>query len=149
MRRDMVPQVVLDKLELLPLQPGCYLFRDAKGAAIYIGKAKNLRHRVRSYFQEGSSDTRAMLPLLRRTLADLDTIVVGSEKEAAILENNLIKEHRPRFNVKLRDDKDFLSLRMDLRAPWPWLEVVRRPQPDGARYFGRTPRRRRRAGPCT
>jgi excinuclease ABC subunit C len=139
MRGDMVPQVVLDKLALLPLQPGCYLFRDAKGAAIYIGKAKNLRYRVRSYFQEGSSDTRAMLPLLRRALADLDTIVVGSEKEAAILENNLIKEHRPRFNVKLRDDKDFLSLRMDLRAPWPWLEVVRRPQPDGARYFGPYP----------
>jgi excinuclease ABC subunit C len=135
----MIPQVVLDKLESLSTQPGCYLFRDAKGTILYIGKAKNLRHRVRSYFQEGSSDGRAMLPLLRRTIADLDTVVVASEKEAAILENNLIKEHHPRFNVKLRDDKDFLSLRLDLRAPWPWLEVVRRPVPDGARYFGPHP----------
>jgi excinuclease ABC subunit C len=135
----MIPQVVLDKLGSLPTQPGCYLFRDPKGTILYIGKAKNLRHRVRSYFQEGSSDGRAMLPLLRRTVADLDTVVVGSEKEAAILENNLIKEHHPRFNIKLRDDKDFLSLRLDLRAPWPWLEVVRRPVPDGARYFGPYP----------
>lgn len=135
----MIPQVVLDKLALLPTQPGCYLFRDARGTPLYIGKAKNLRNRVRSYFQEGSSDARPMLPLLRRTIVDLDTVVVATEKEAAILENNLIKEHHPRFNVKLRDDKDFLSLRLDLKAPWPWLEVVRRPQPDGARYFGPHP----------
>jgi len=135
----MVPPLVLDKLESLPVQPGCYIFRDDKAAVLYIGKAKSLRSRVRSYFQEGSSDTRPFLPLLRRTVADLETVVVASEKEAAILENNLIKEHKPRFNVKLRDDKDFLSLRLDLKEPWPHLDVVRRPQPDGARYFGPYP----------
>lgn len=135
----MVAQAVLDKLESLPVQPGCYIFRDDKGATLYIGKAKSLRSRVRSYFQEGSSDTRAFLPLLRRTVADLETVVVGSEKEAAILENRLIKEAKPRFNVKLRDDKEFLSLRLDLRDRWPRLDVMRKPQPDGARYFGPYP----------
>ncbi|RYE93941.1 MAG: excinuclease ABC subunit UvrC, partial [Myxococcales bacterium] len=135
----MVAQAVLDKLESLPVQPGCYIFRDDKGATLYIGKAKSLRSRVRSYFQEGSSDTRAFLPLLRRTVADLETVVVGTEKEAAILENRLIKEAKPRFNVKLRDDKEFLSLRLDLRDRWPRLDVMRKPQPDGARYFGPYP----------
>ncbi len=135
----MVAQAVLDKLESLPVQSGCYIFRDDKGGTLYIGKAKNLRSRVRSYFQEGSSDTRAFLPLLRRTVADLETVVVGSEKEAAILENRLIKEQKPRFNVKLRDDKEFLSLRLDLRDRWPKLDVMRKPQPDGAKYFGPYP----------
>lgn len=135
----MVAQLVLDKLEGLPVQPGCYIFRDDKRAVLYIGKAKSLRSRVRSYFQEGSSDTRPFLPLLRRTVADLETVVVASEKEAAILENSLIKEHKPRFNVKLRDDKEFLSLRLDPKQAWPRLDVVRRPQPDGARYFGPYP----------
>ncbi|MBN1611366.1 MAG: excinuclease ABC subunit UvrC [Polyangiaceae bacterium] len=132
----MSSDTVQDKLESLPPQPGCYLFRDNEGKVLYVGKAKSLRARVRSYFQQGSSDERAFIPLLRRSLADLETIVTGSEKEAAILENSLIKEHRPRYNVKLRDDKDYLSLRLDLSHPWPRLELVRRPTSDGARYFG-------------
>jgi excinuclease ABC subunit C len=135
----MLPHVVVDKLDALPAQPGCYLFRGAEGEILYIGKAKSLRSRVRSYFQEGSSDTRAFLPILRRLLVDLDTLVVSSEKEAAILENSLIKQHRPRFNIKLRDDKEFLSLRLDPRVAWPRLDVVRKPAPDGARYFGPYP----------
>lgn len=133
---DGLPAQVLEKLALLPPGPGCYVFRDRKGDALYVGKAKSLRSRVRSYFQEGSSDTRAFLPLLRSKVADFETIVTGTEKEAAILENSLIKERKPRFNVKLRDDKEFLTLRLTLSHEWPRLELVRRPTSDGERYFG-------------
>ena len=124
------------KLKLLPASPGCYLFSDKKGAVLYVGKAKSLRSRVRSYFQEGGSDSRYFIPLLRRIIRDLETVVTATEKEAAVLENELIKKHKPRFNVKLRDDKDFLCLRLDPTKSWPRLETVRRPSPDGARYFG-------------
>ena len=132
----MATEDLLPNLESLPNEPGCYVFRDSKGVALYVGKAKSLRSRVRSYFQEGASDTRAFLPLLRRHVADLETIVTRSEKEAAILENNLIKESKPRYNVKLRDDKEYLSVRLSSEHEWPRLELVRRPKPDGARYFG-------------
>ncbi len=135
----MLPDAVLQKLEGLPPQPGVYLFKDKKGAVVYVGKAKSLRSRVRSYFQESQGDQRAFIPILQRTIGDLETIVTANEKEATILENNLIKEHRPRYNVKLRDDKDFITLRLGRLGagePWPRLQVVRRPTPDGARYFG-------------
>ncbi|HEY3815608.1 MAG TPA: excinuclease ABC subunit UvrC [Polyangiaceae bacterium] len=135
----MLPDAVLQKLEGLPPQSGVYLFKDKKGAVVYVGKAKSLRSRVRSYFQESQGDQRAFIPILQRTIGDLETIVTANEKEATILENNLIKEHRPRYNVKLRDDKDFITLRLGRLGagePWPRLEVVRRPTPDGARYFG-------------
>jgi excinuclease ABC subunit C len=124
------------KLENLPVSPGVYLFRGKGGEMLYVGKARNLRSRVRSYFQDGRSDTRAFVALLSGQLIDIETLVVGSEKEAALLENTLIKEHQPRYNVKLRDDKEYLSLRLDPKAAWPRLEVVRRPKPDGALYFG-------------
>jgi excinuclease ABC subunit C len=136
MDREDLPAIVVEKLDALPVQSGVYLFKDKKGAVLYVGKAKSLRARVRSYFQEGSSDNRIFIPLLLRYLGDLDTIVTANEKEALILENNLIKEHRPRYNVKLRDDKDYLSLRLVPKDEWPRLDVVRRPQADGARYFG-------------
>src|SRR5579863_3329109 len=137
----MIPESVLQKLEGLPAQPGVYLFKDKKGAVVYVGKAKSLRSRVRSYFQDSQGDDRAFIPILQRTIGDLETIVTANEKEATILENNLIKEHRPRFNVKLRDDKDFITLRLGQPPPqspvdersvasWPRLEVVRRPTPD-------------------
>jgi len=113
-----------------------YLFKDAAGEVLYIGKAASLRSRVRSYFQARTSDERSFVALVDRTVTDVETIVTGSEKEATILENNLVKERRPRWNVKLRDDKDFLCLRVDEAHEWPWVEVVRRPKPDGARYFG-------------
>ena len=135
----MLPEVVTEKLDALPASPGVYLFKDKKGNVVYVGKAKSLRSRVRSYFQDGSSDNRYFIPILQRTIGDFDTIVTGSEKEAAILENNLIKEHLPRYNIKLRDDKDYISLRLDTKEEWPRLWVVRRPTADPAgriRYFG-------------
>ncbi|HXN30484.1 MAG TPA: excinuclease ABC subunit UvrC [Polyangiaceae bacterium] len=136
----MLPDAVVQKVDALPAQSGVYLFKDKKGTVVYVGKAKSLRARVRSYFQDSSGDARAFIPILQRTIGDLETIVTANEKEATILENNLVKEHRPRFNVKLRDDKDFITLRLGSRgsagAEWPRLEVVRRPTPDGARHFG-------------
>jgi excinuclease ABC subunit C len=124
------------KLTLLPVQPGCYLFMDRHGAVLYVGKAKSLRSRVRSYFQDGTSDNRAFIPFLRKHAQDLETIVTATEKEAAILENSLIKERKPRYNFKLRDDKEFLSLRLSLEHAYPRLELVRKPKKDGASYFG-------------
>jgi excinuclease ABC subunit C len=136
------PEIVNDKLEGLPTSPGVYLFKDRKGAVVYVGKAKSLRSRVRSYFQAGSSDSRYFIPILQRTIGDIETVITGSEKEAAILENNLIKEHRPRYNVKLRDDKEYISLKLDPKEAWPRLWVVRRPSHqtgETARYFGPYP----------
>jgi excinuclease ABC subunit C len=133
---DTLPDVIRDKLDALPARPGCYLFRDSQGDVLYVGKAKSLRARVRSYFQEGGTDTRAFIPFLKKSASDLETVVTATEKEAAILENSLIKEHHPRYNVKLRDDKEFLTLRLTLAHAWPRLELVRRPSTDDARYFG-------------
>src|SRR5690606_10749501 len=135
LHRAMLPPLVEEKLSSLPAQPGCYLFIDKEERVLYVGKAKSLRSRVRSYFLAGGSDNRAFIPSLPRLIGDLTTIVTETEKEAVILENNLIKEHRPRLNIKLRDDKEYLSLRLNKKAEWPRLELVRRPGPDGARYF--------------
>jgi excinuclease ABC subunit C len=123
-------------LDRLPSEPGVYLMKDRRGKMLYIGKAANLRNRVRQYFQPASGDTRDFVPLLEGVVADIDTMVTSNEKEALLLENTLIKRHQPRFNVKLTDDKNFLSLRLDPRAEWPRLEVVRRMADDGAWYFG-------------
>ncbi len=131
-----LPDIVLSKLEALPASPGVYVFLDRKGNVLYVGKARSLRSRVRSYFAKGSSDTRFFIERLDREMGDLETFVVANEKEAALLENALIKERKPRYNFKLRDDKDFLSLRLDPRDAWPKLSVLRRPKPDGAWYFG-------------
>jgi len=109
--------------------------KDADGAVIYVGKAVNLRNRVRSYFTR-TTDSRAFIPLLDELVGDLDTVLVGNEKEALLLENELIKKHKPRFNVQLRDDKNFICLRLATNQPYPRLEVVRRFKKDGARYFG-------------
>ncbi|MGF1469860.1 MAG: excinuclease ABC subunit UvrC [Sandaracinaceae bacterium] len=124
------------KLDALPQAPGVYVFRDGAGDVLYVGKARNLRSRVRSYFNPGTTDGRLFVATLERDLGDLETFVVGNAKEAALLENELIKDHQPRHNVKLRDDKDFLSLKLDPTEGWPRLRVVRRPKADGARYFG-------------
>jgi excinuclease ABC subunit C len=128
--------ILEDKLDALPNQPGVYLMKDRAGRIIYVGKAVNLRNRVRSYFNRGSSDSRAFVQLLDRVLGDLETVVVRTEKEALLLENELIKKHRPRFNVQLRDDKQYLCLRLDTSHQYPRLETVRRTRRDGARYFG-------------
>ncbi|MGZ6028488.1 MAG: excinuclease ABC subunit UvrC, partial [Myxococcaceae bacterium] len=131
-----MPSAALEeKLERLPTAPGVYLMKDAGGEVIYVGKAVNLRSRVRSYFGR-SSDTRAFIPFLESVLADVDTVVVSNEKEALLLENELIKRHQPRFNVLLKDDKNFICLRLDPSGEWPRLEVVRRFKRDGAMYFG-------------
>jgi excinuclease ABC subunit C len=131
-----LPEIVTQKLDALPASPGVYVFLDRKGGVLYVGKARSLRSRVRSYFQSGGSDTRFFIERLDREIGDLETFVAKNEKEAALLENALIKERKPRYNFKLRDDKDFLSLRLDPREAWPRLTVLRRPKPDGAWYFG-------------
>ncbi len=120
----------------LPSSPGVYLFKNRKGEILYIGKAKNLKRRVRSYFISGTTDSRFVAKHIHRLVADIEVVLTHSEKEALLLENNLIKEHSPRFNIKLRDDKNYLSLRLDLNAEWPKLEIIRRPKHDGALYFG-------------
>lgn len=132
----MTEEHIQQKLDLLPRGPGVYVFRDRAGEALYVGKASSLKNRVRSYFQAGGSDDRYFIERLEREIGDLETFVAASEKEAALLENSLIKELQPRYNVKLRDDKEFLSLRLDVTQKWPRLEAVRRPKKDGARYFG-------------
>lgn len=132
----MTPVELEQRLAQLPNQPGVYLMKDKQGRVIYVGKAVNLANRVRSYFNPGSSDTRAFVALLDRLLGALETVVVTSEKEALLLENELIKKHRPRFNVQWRDDKQFLCLRLSNEHRYPRLEMVRRPKRDGARYFG-------------
>jgi excinuclease ABC subunit C len=124
------------KLGSLPATPGVYVFRDKQGAYLYVGKAASLKSRVRSYFQPSTTDQRAFIEHLQDHLGDIETFVTQTEKEAALLENSLIKEYQPRYNFKLRDDKEFLSLRLQESAAWPRLEVVRRPKRDGSRYFG-------------
>ena len=135
---EMAPaqRTLAEILERLPTQPGVYLMKDRQGKIIYVGKAANLRNRVRQYFQPASSDTRDFVPLLEGIVGDIETVVTSNEKEALLLENNLIKRHQPRFNVKLTDDKNYLVLRLDPRAAWPRLEVVRKMADDGARYYG-------------
>jgi len=123
------------KLQLVPTDPGVYLWKDENGEILYVGKAKVLRNRVRSYFQrtdELDPKTRVLVSRVR----DLDWIVTDSEKEALILENTLIKKHRPRYNVLLKDDKRFLCVRLALGHDFPRLYVVRRMKRDGDAYFG-------------
>jgi len=133
MDRDLLER----KIKNAPVRTGVYLMKDREGKVIYVGKAKNLRSRVRSYFK--GNDTRPMIPFLLARIEDLDFVVTDTEKEALILENNIIKEHRPRYNVYFRDDKTYVSLRVDLREPFPWFQLVRRVKKDGARYLGPYP----------
>ena len=133
-----VEPLLRKKLDELPQEPGCYLMKDRSGEVVYVGKAASLRARVRQYFDASRSDDRFFVPLLEGLLGDLDVVVTRSEKEAVLLENELIKKYRPRFNVRLRDDKDFIVLRLDESHPWPRLEVwrARQRKDDGARWFG-------------
>ena len=124
------------KVGALPAAVGVYQFKDDKGNVIYVGKARNLRQRVRQYFTGTVSDTRFFIHYIRKNTVDLETITTRNEAEALILENNLIKELRPRFNVRLRDDKDYMCVRLDKKRLWPRFELVRRPVKDGALYFG-------------
>lgn len=124
-----------DRAAQLPTDPGVYLMKDRQGSVIYVGKAKSLRTRVRSYFQR-PQDHGHKTRLLVSIIADLETIVTPSEKDALILENSLIKKYRPRFNVQYRDDKEYPCLRLALQEPYPNLTIVRKPRKDGAVYFG-------------
>ncbi len=122
-------------LDHLPTDPGVYLFRDDGGEILYIGKAKALRNRVRSYFV-GDRARGIRASELARRATSVETIVVGSEAEALLLEANLIKEHRPRFNIQLRDDKRYPFIKVTMNEPFPRVLVTRRLLRDGARYFG-------------
>lgn len=126
----------LERAQELPQAPGVYVMKDASGDVIYVGKAKDLKSRVRQYFQEGTSDYRAFIGLLGVVLADLETVVTRSEKEALLLEREMIRRHEPRFNVIWKDDKQYLCLRVDPGHEWPWVQVVRNMKKDGAKYFG-------------
>ena len=123
------------KLQTLPDGPGVYLWKDAQGEVLYVGKAKRLRSRVRSYFADEFPASPSHR-LLQRLIADVDTIVVRSEAESLLLENNLIKEYRPRFNIRLKDDKSYPSIAVTVGEPFPRVLVTRRRDLSGARYFG-------------
>lgn len=126
-----------EDLKSYPTSPGVYLMKNDAGKVLYVGKAKNLRTRLKQYFVPGR-DGRQMVPYLTAQVVSIDTIVVSSEKEALILENNLIKQHRPKYNALLKDDKTFFSLMINHKHPWPMLRVVRfkgKP-PAGNLYFG-------------
>ncbi len=130
-----LPDQLQRKLDTLPEGPGVYLWKDAAGEVLYVGKAKRLRSRVRSYFAT-DFPTSPRNQLLQRLIADVETIVVPSEAQSLILENNLIKEYRPRFNVRLKDDKSYPSIAVTLNEPFPRVLVTRRRNIPGARYFG-------------
>jgi excinuclease ABC subunit C len=123
------------RLRTLPTEPGVYQFRDVSGEILYIGKANSLRTRVRSYFRH-DAHRGIRLSELRRRAVQVDTVIVGSETEALLLEANLIKEHRPRFNIQLRDDKRYPYIKVTVNEPFPRAWVTRRVRDDGARYFG-------------
>src|SRR5579885_268309 len=128
---------LLRRLDNIPAAPGVYLLKDRAGKVLYVGKAKSLRSRVRAYFRgDGDQgDGRFQVRFLMRRVRDFDTLVTASEKEALILENNLIKQYKPRYNIRLKDDKSYLSAKIT-NHPWPRITVTRRIVKDGGRYFG-------------
>ena len=124
-----------ERIDGLPGGPGVYLFKNARGRVLYVGKAQSLRARVRSYWNRGG-DGRMQVPFLVERIADVEVIATANVKEALLLENQLIKQHKPRFNVRLRDDKQYLALRLDPTEPYPRFTETRRFARDGALYFG-------------
>ena len=123
------------KIRTLPTQPGCYLYKNAEGVVIYVGKAKNLRARVRSYFLE-ASQVNAKTDSLMREAVDVEYIMVANEHEALALENNLIKQKKPRFNILLRDDKTYPYIKLTMNDRYPKVFVTRRLRKDGSAYYG-------------
>jgi len=136
-----VPEVIYrgpDDLALVPNSTGCYIFKTSPendSRVLYVGKANNLRSRVRQYFIEGA-DNRALVQFIRQKTGVIEFILVPTEQDALVLENELIKKHKPLYNISLRDDKRYLSLRLDLQHEWPKIDVVRRIKKDGAVYMG-------------
>lgn len=136
--KDKYPVTLTDKLASLPTAPGCYLMKNARGEVIYVGKAKQLRSRVRSYFQKGADLTRRKRQMVYE-IADLDTIATDSEVEALILESNLIKKHHPIYNVRLRDDKSYPYIAITLSEQWPrvvYLRKLRMQPKEKDKYYG-------------
>jgi excinuclease ABC subunit C len=127
---------LIAKIRTIPTHPGVYLYKNAEGEVIYVGKAKNLRARVRSYFQEGVGEANAKTGSLLREAVDVDYIVVDNNKEALALENNLIKQKKPRFNILLRDDKTYPYIKLTLGERFPRVYVTRRLKKDGSEYYG-------------
>ncbi len=127
--------ITLSMVDNFPSAPGIYLMKATDGAIIYVGKARNLKKRVRNYVA-GTGDTRIHIRFMVQLVASVEYIVTDTEKEALILENTLIKQHHPKYNINLRDDKTYFSLRMDMKEPFPRLSIVRKVPADGARYFG-------------
>ena len=131
----MINNLITEQLKQLPTSPGVYLMKDAEGNILYVGKAANLHHRVRSYFSVGQRLPSKLKRMVAR-VNDIDFLITTSEQEALILELNLIKRHRPRYNVRLKDDKTFPYLKIDLNQDWPRVHITRRLEEDGGRYFG-------------
>lgn len=127
--------LLTEQVDALPTGPGVYLFKNARGRVLYVGKAQNLKGRVRSYLRDGA-DGRARIPQMVARATAIEVVVTPSTKAALLLENELIKRHKPPFNVRFRDDKQYLGLRIDVRDPWPRPTPVRRFREDGAAYFG-------------
>ena len=126
---------LLAKIRTIPNKPGCYLYKNAEGVVIYVGKAKNLRSRVRSYFLE-ASQANAKTGSLMREAVDVEYITVDNEREALALENNLIKQRKPRFNILLRDDKTYPYIKLTMGDRYPKVFVTRKLRKDGGQYFG-------------
>ncbi|MEM7204391.1 MAG: excinuclease ABC subunit UvrC [Planctomycetota bacterium] len=126
---------IADKVARFPDGPGVYVFSDAAGKALYVGKAARLRTRVRAYLKPGG-DGRLNMRFLERQARDVEFLATRTEQEALLLENTIIKKRKPPYNIRLKDDKAFLMLRLDRREPWPWFRLVRRRRDDGADYLG-------------
>jgi excinuclease ABC subunit C len=126
--------IALEMITNFPSAPGIYLMKTTEGTVLYVGKARNLKKRVRCYV--GPGDSRLHIRFMVQLVATVEYIVTNTEKEALILENTLIKKYRPKYNINLRDDKTYFSLRMDMKEPFPRLSIVRKVPSDGARYFG-------------
>jgi excinuclease ABC subunit C len=130
--------MIQDKtIDNLPESPGVYIFKDRADNIIYVGKAKNLRERVRSYARDGLKDPKTMQ--LISSIEGLDFLITMNEKEAFLLENNLIKEHTPKYNINLKDDKTYISLKVTVNDRFPGLFITRKIKQDGAIYFGPYP----------
>jgi excinuclease ABC subunit C len=127
--------LVQEQLKRMPHRPGVYIMRDAGKTVIYVGKAIDLHNRVRSYFNKSGQISEKTVRLASEVI-DIDFFIATSEQEALILENNLIKQYRPRFNIRLKDDKTFPYLKINLSEEWPTVYITRRMEQDGGRYFG-------------
>ena len=125
------------KLSNLPKKPGVYLHKDQDGAVLYVGKAVNLRNRVSSYFKKDAGTGSVRIQNMIAKIADLDFVVVDNELESLVLENNLIKQYRPKYNVLLRDDKNYLFIKINLKDEIPTIQYERKPGDKDARYFGK------------